>query len=114
MGFLREMPIDQDGGTGFDVDPAQLTGIAGRMGKVYDDYDTALADFESAPCVADGVYGDSGVAQAADSCFSAWAQELSFTLSALQEMVEKVSTSAQLYQETESAITGNLRRVTAA
>jgi hypothetical protein len=113
MGFLREMPIDLGDGTGFDVDPAQLSGVAGQLGKVYDDYNTALADFDSGPCVADGVYGDSGVAQAANSCFGAWAQELSFTQSALHEMVEKVSTSAQLYQETESTITGNLRRVAA-
>ncbi|HEY3867797.1 MAG TPA: hypothetical protein VGM10_05585 [Actinocrinis sp.] len=105
------MRIDPGGGSGFQVDPASLSGVAGQLGRVYDDYNTVIADFYDSLCYSADAFGDSGVGQAWTAFNTAWGSELSVDSDALAEAVRKVSTSAQLYQETEDNVTAAVNRV---
>jgi len=99
-----------DGGGDFQVDPAQLGGVAGQLGKAYDDFDTAIVDYDTVG-VDQSAFGDSTVGQAWTAFNAAWGSEMSVYLEALAEMVRNVSTTAQRYQETETAVTRNLTRI---
>jgi uncharacterized protein YukE len=103
----KHVRIGDDDGSDFQVDPAQLTGVAGQLGKAYDDFNTALADYYGAACTADTetVFGDAAVAHAATAFNTAWGSELELYVEALAEMVRNVETTAQRYQETERAVT---------
>jgi uncharacterized protein YukE len=102
----RRVRIGDDGGSDFQVDPAQLTGVAGQLGKAYDDFNTVLADYYGAACTdTETVFGDAAVGQAVTAFNTAWGSELEVYVEALAEMVRNVSTTAQRYQETERAVT---------
>lgn len=58
------MLVDPGGGSGFEVDPAQLAGVAGQLGKAYDDFTTAMNDYIGDECYDPAVFGDSGMAAA--------------------------------------------------
>jgi len=95
-------------GTGFQVDPEELSGVAGRLGQAYDDFTTAITDFHGLECYCAGMFGDSNVGAAWVAVNSAWAEELTAAGAALAELIHKVSTTAQLYQETEASITATI------
>ncbi|HTJ66231.1 MAG TPA: hypothetical protein VL551_01760 [Actinospica sp.] len=99
-----------DSGSDFEVDPAQLGGVAGRLGRAYDDFNTAIVDDDSA-YTDPAAFGDPTVGQAWQSFDSAWAAEMSTYAEALAEMVRNVETTAQRYRETEQSITENLRGI---
>ena len=98
------------GGVGFRVDPAGLTGVAGQVGKAYDDLNGAIADFHGGDGLPPDAFGDSGVADAWVAFSAAWSHELSLTREALAELVRKVSTTAQRYEEGEAAIVASVNR----
>lgn len=104
------MRVAPDGGSGFQVDPASLSGVAGQLGRAYDDYNNVIVDFFGTACYGADVFGDAGVGQAWTAFNDAWTNELNLSSAALAEAVEKVSTSAQLYQETEDSVTGIMKR----
>jgi hypothetical protein len=106
------MLIEDDGGSDFQVDPAGLTGVAGQLGRAYDDFNTVIVDYYGA-ADADGsnVFGDPTVGQAATAFNTAWGAEFEVYVEAIAEMVRNVSTTAQRYQETERAVTQNLHGI---
>ena len=106
------MLIEEGDGADFQVDPGQLTGVAGQLGRAYDDFNTVIADYDGAACTADAsMFGDATVGQAATAFNTAWAAELEVYVEALAEMVRNVSTTAQRYQETERAATQAFSRI---
>ena len=105
------MLIGDDSGSDFQVDPAQLSGAAGQLGRAYDDFNTALVDYYGAACEDASVFGDATVGQAATAFNTALASELELYVEALAEMVRNVSTTAQRYQETERAVTQGFTRI---
>lgn len=99
-----------DGGGDFQVDPAQLSGVAGDLGHAYDDFNTAIADDDMA-YTDPSAFGDQAVGQAWQAFDGAWAGEMAETVEAIAEMVRNVETTAQRYQETEHAVTQNFLRI---
>jgi uncharacterized protein YukE len=104
------MRIGDGGDPDFQVDPAQLSGVAGDLGRAYDDFNTAIADDDLA-YTDPSAFGDQPVGQAWQSFDEAWSSEMSTYQQALVEMVRNVETTAQRYQETEQAVTQNFLRV---
>ena len=99
-----------EGGTpDFAIDPAGLSGVAGKVGKVYDDADATSTAVYRASLSATAV-GDADVAAACADFQRAWETESAVTVAALAEFVRKVSTAAQLYQETDLGSAADLRR----
>ncbi|HEX3790789.1 MAG TPA: type VII secretion target [Pseudonocardiaceae bacterium] len=98
------MQVDPGGGSGFGVDPAQLKGVAGQLGKAYDDVNTAITDFSGSECLDAAVFGDFGMGPAWSAFDSAWASELSVTGAAISELITKVSTTADNYRNTDDRI----------
>jgi hypothetical protein len=86
-------------GTEFFVDPAGLHGIAGEVGRVYDDVNTALTDWADAVVLSADTLGDPGLASAYSGFMQAWSEETNLGESALGELVKKVSTAKQLFVE---------------
>jgi uncharacterized protein YukE len=99
-----------DGGSDFEVDPAQLGGVAGQLGRAYDDFNAAIADDEAVH-TDPSAFGDQAVGQAWQAFDAAWAGEMSMYAEALAETVRNVETTAQRYRETEQAVTQNLRGI---
>ena len=93
-----------DGGSDFQVDPARLGGVAGELGRAYDDFNTAIVDDDMA-YTDPSAFGDAAVGQAWQAFDRAWASEMSTCAEALAELVRNVETTAQRYQETEHAVT---------
>jgi hypothetical protein len=86
-------------GTEFFVDPAGLQGVAGELGRVYDDVNTALADWADAVAVSAEELGDPDLASAYSGFMQAWSAETNLGEAALGELVKKVSTAKQLFVE---------------
>jgi len=91
-------------GTEFFVDPAGLHGIAGEVGRVYDDVNTALTDWIAAVALSAEELGDADLASDYSRFMQAWSQETNLNESALGELVKKVSTANQLFQETDDGL----------
>ena len=89
-------------GTEFFVDPAGLHGIAGEVGRVYDDVNTALTDWAATVDLSVEELGDPGLASAYSGFMRAWSEETNLGESALGELVKKVSTAKQLYLENDA------------
>ncbi|HEV2639858.1 MAG TPA: hypothetical protein VGX23_32295 [Actinocrinis sp.] len=104
---------DGGSGSGYQVDPASLAGVAGQIGQAYDDYNTVIVDYLGSACYSEGIFGDPGVGQAWTAFNSAWGDELSVTSEALGEAAQKISAALQQYQSAEHAITGALGKVRA-
>jgi hypothetical protein len=111
-----------DGGSDFQVDPEQLGGVAGELGRAYDDFQTAIVDdgmaFTEPSAFGDAAvgqawqaFGDAAVGQAWQAFDGAWTGEMAEVSAALAEMVRNVETTAQRYRETEQAITRNLNGI---
>jgi hypothetical protein len=88
-------------GTEFFVDPAGLHGIAGELGRVYDDVNTALADWADAVVLSAAELGDPDLASAYSGFMQAWSEETNVGESGLGELVKKVSTAKQLFLESD-------------
>ena len=99
-----------DGGADFQVDPALLGGVAGELGRAYDDFNTAIADDDMA-YTDPSAFGDQAAGQAWRAFDGAWATEMAEYAEALAEMVRNVETTAQRYRETEHAATQNFLRI---
>jgi hypothetical protein len=94
------MPVPGSRDDGFRVDPALLSGVAGQVGKGYDDLTTAISQYgqgSSAP----GDFG-SEVASAWSNFDNAWARELNAVRLALMEMTSNFHTSAAGYASAEA------------
>jgi uncharacterized protein YukE len=99
-----------DGGSDFQVDPEQLGGVAGELGRAYDDFQTAIVD-DGMAFTEPSAFGDAAVGQAWQAFDGAWTGEMAEVSAALAEMVRNVETTAQRYRETEQAITRNLNGI---
>jgi hypothetical protein len=62
-------------GTQFFVDPAGMDGIAGEVGRVYDDVNTVLADWANAVVLSAEELGDPDLASAYSGFMQAWSAE---------------------------------------
>lgn len=94
-------------GDGFEVDPARLDGVAGELGRCYDDFSEAAQEFSR------GGSGSSfGAIQGAWASFdSAWSDELLTTKTAIAELIGKVSSTADTYRDADYQV-GKLIRNT--
>ena len=105
------MLIPEPGGgwdaTEFFVDPAGLQGVAGEVGRVYDDVNTALADWANAVVLSAEELGDPDLASTYSGFMQAWSAETNLSESALGELVKKVSSAKQLFLENDD---GSLSR----
>jgi hypothetical protein len=88
-------------GTEFFLDPAGLDGIAGDVGRVYDDVNTALTDWPDAVFLSAEDLGDPDLASTYSGFMKAWIEKTNLDESALGEVVKKVSTAKQLFLETD-------------
>src|SRR5580658_9048284 len=95
-------------GGGFAVDPATLTGVAGQLGTAYDDLNTAFGDILSSSSADASVFGDPDVAGPWGDFCSDYFAEVQEDVNALSELIEKLLTTAQRYQETEADVTGSV------
>jgi uncharacterized protein YukE len=91
-------------GTEFFLDPAGLQGVAGEVGRVYDDVNTALTDWADAVDLSAEELGDPDLASDYSKFMQAWSQETNLGESALGDLVKKVSTANQLFQETDDGL----------
>lgn len=92
-------------GDGFAVDPAGLDGVAGQLGRCYDDFDAASEEFtRGGPASA---FGD--VRDAWSGFDDAWTAELLTTKTAIAELIGKVSSTADTYRDTEYKIEKAIR-----
>ena len=98
--------VDPGGGGGFEVDPAQLGGVAGQLGTAYDDLGTASADYAGLECYAESDFGDFGMGAAWSAFDGAWAAELGLLSSAVAELIGKVDTTAGNYGANEGTVAG--------
>lgn len=98
--------VDPGGGDGFEVDPAQLGGVAGQLGRAYDDFNTAITDYGGTACYAESDFGDFGVGPAWSTFNGAWAGEMNVLSSALSELIHKVDTTRANYSANESHVAG--------
>lgn len=88
---------NQASGDGFAVDPARLDGVAGQLGRCYDDFSAAAGEFAGGGPAQ--VLGD--VRDAWTGFDNAWTNELLTTKTALAELIGKVSSTADTYRDTE-------------
>jgi hypothetical protein len=94
---------------GFSVDPAQLHGVAGQIGRASDDLNTAINQFG-------GDYPDpaefgTGVSGAWSNFVGAWAQELNTFGLAVTEMITKVQTAGADYAGADAKTTRAVQSV---
>lgn len=97
---------DGGGGDGFAVDPATLSGVAGTLGKTYDDLGEGNADLMSTVYAGDddSVFGDPDVVTAWNSFTSAILSEFDEDTTAVAELITKLLTTAQRYTEADSGV----------
>jgi Excreted virulence factor EspC, type VII ESX diderm len=88
----------------FSVDPAALGGVAGRLGRAYDDMNQAVADYTGSVCHSPAAFGSATIGRAWSAFDGAWALELGVFTEAIAELIKKVETTAQNYRETDSAV----------
>lgn len=107
------MRVDPGGGDGFEVDPAQLGGVAGQLGRAYDDFNTAITDYAGTACYAQSDFGDFGMGPAWANFDGAWASEMNVLSEAIEELIKKVDTSANNYRDNEDEVAGSFDKVAA-
>jgi hypothetical protein len=97
-------PVIPDSGDGFAVDPATLGGVAGDLGRAYDDLNTAYGDLLATAYAGDdaSVFGAPEVVTAWNQFCSAFFGEFEEDLAAVAELINKLMTSAQKYTENEA------------
>jgi hypothetical protein len=105
------MRVDPGGGNGFQVDPAGLGGVAGQLGRAYDDFETAITDYAATAGYNQQDFGDFGMGPAWSNFDGAWAGEMSVLDSAIAELIKKVDTTAANYSGNESDIAGSFERI---
>ena len=109
---MREPPSGD--GSGFNVDPATLSGVAGLLGSAYDELNAAFGSMIDGSDADVSVFGDPDVVQPwSDFCTDYFA-ELQVDSAALAELISKLMTTAQRYQETEANVTGAVKGAGAA
>lgn len=102
-GELTIVPVEPPpSDDGFSVDPATLHGVAGQIGKAYDDLNTAISQYCGPEQGTPGVFG-SEVSAAWTNFNGAWSQEFNVLGLAIQEMIGKVGGAALGYQAADSA-----------
>jgi hypothetical protein len=107
------MRVDPGGGDGFQVDPAQLGGVAGELGRAYDDFNTAITDYAGTACYSQSDFGDFGMGPAWSNFEGAWAGEMNVLDSAIDELITKVRTTAINYRDNEGDVAGSFSRIEA-
>jgi uncharacterized protein YukE len=100
-------PLPDDG---FSIDPAQMGGVAGQIGKARDELTTAIVRYGSQETLVPGDFG-SEVAGAWSNFDGAWAQELNVLGQALTELISKVQSAAASYAGAESSNTRAIQKV---
>ena len=97
-------------GSGFAVDPATLSGVAGELGKSYDDLNNGYVDLLTTVYAGDdnSVFGDPDVVTAWNAFSSAYLSEFDEDIAAVSELITKLLTTAQRYAETDAAVTSQL------
>lgn len=105
------MRVDPGGGDGFQVDPAGLGGVAGQLGRAYDDFDTAITDYAGTACYSQADFGDFGMGAAWSNFDGAWAGEMDVLDEALAELIQKVNTTKANYTDNESGVAGSFDRI---
>jgi hypothetical protein len=105
------MRVDPGGGDGFQVDPAGLGGVAGQLGRAYDDFDTAITDYTGTACYSQADFGDFGMGAAWSNFDGAWAGEMDVLDEALAELIQKVNTTKANYTDNESGVAGSFDRI---
>jgi hypothetical protein len=100
------MRVDPGGG-GFQVDPAQLGGVAGQLGRAYDDFGTAMTDYAGAACYAPAAFGDFGMGPAWSNFDGAWSAEMAVLDAAIAELITKVDTTKANYTDNEGDVAGS-------
>lgn len=101
------MRVDPGGGDGFQVDPAALGGVAGQLGRAYDDFNTVITDYAGTACYGQQDFGDFGMGPAWSNFDGAWAGEMNVISSAIAELIRKVNTTAAAYTDNESNVAGS-------
>ena len=101
------------GGAGFAVDPATLTGVAGTLGAAHDELNATFVDVVNGSSVDAEVFGDPEVAGSWGDFSSAYLVELQEDINALSELVNKLLTTAQRYEEAEASVTGAVKGASA-
>jgi uncharacterized protein YukE len=97
------------GDSGFEVDPATLKGAAGKLGTAYDNFLAVVSDFDSSGAFDPSLFGD--VQDAWSSFDTAWANEVTTTRAAIAELIQKVSTTADAYSNTDYESEKRIRSV---
>ena len=106
------MRVDPGGSDGFSVDPASLSGVAGQVGRAYDDYDTVIVYFCGTGDTPSGTeLGQDGVPAAWSAFESAWGAELSTTSLALAELTRKLQATSENYSTNEAKVAGAIAGV---
>ncbi len=108
---VMSMRADPGGGEGFDVDPAQLDGVAGQLGRAYDDFDKAITDYAGTACYAQSDFGDFGVGPAWTNFDGALASEMSVLGEALAELIRKVDSTSANYRDNEHEVAGAFAKI---
>ncbi|MGF6889194.1 uncharacterized protein YukE [Nocardia sp. GAS34] len=98
-------------GTEFALDPAGLQGVAGQVGRVYDDVNDAITDWSDAIALSAQALGDPKLASVYSGFVQVWSPETNATGLALGELVKNLSTAKQLYEETDHASAGQFDRL---
>lgn len=99
-------------GDGFIVDPAKLDGLAGTLGRCYDDFNAATGEFARGASESGAqAFGD--LRDAWTSFNDAWSNELLTTKTAIAELIGKVSSAADTYRDTEYRIEKMIRNMLA-
>jgi hypothetical protein len=103
------MRVDPGGGDGFEVDPAQLGGVAGQLGRAYDDLNTAITDYAGNACYSQPDFGDFGMGPAWSNFDGAWAGEMDVLDAAIDELIKKIDATAGNYSGNEDDVAGSFR-----
>lgn len=97
-------------GDGFTVDPARLDGLAGALGRCYDDFNAATGEFARGGSESGArAFGD--LRDAWTSFNDAWSNELLTTKTAIAELIGKVSSAADTYRDAEYQIEKMIRNM---
>lgn len=105
------MRVDPGGGDGFQVDPAALGGVAGQLGRAYDDFDSAITDYAGTACYSQADFGDFGMGPAWSNFDGAWAAEMDVLDEAIAELIQKVDATKANYTENEDNVAGSFDKI---
>lgn len=105
------MRVDPGGGGGFQVDPAALGGVAGQLGRAYDDFATAITDYAGTACYSQADFGDFDMGSAWSNFDGAWAGEMDVLDEAIGELIRKVNTTGANYTANEGDVAGSFDKI---